>query len=1175
MDCAEVGRARKIPQNVWDFYRPKIEELYQTKQLQGEDSVIAWMNQIHNFKASESQYAYQFKKWGLRKNLKRKLWQAAIDIVTDRERQGKRSKLVIDGISISEERLARERTRYEGLVARSCSAFTRAPSPKTSGMVVVYSPPPSPSARVHSCTMETTSFVTELQLHSSHSQHSMIEYSIPYQEDTFIFDFAPASAQSFSWMATLDWSLVTNFTKGNQDIIKRPSSLPMDYKALFYESKQISKTRVTTDTDTIFAQYLVSALLNDITPSSQTNLEDIHTWLRNLPQSAVLQFFKTLPAGHLDVLRERVFAAAIRANDEATVRSMLELGLDPVQAINIGGRGSKQPDFPLCRALKDTKFPIAKAIVLHLSRVESTPSLNNILGQVTAHHRLSKGGYTDLNSAPKWSELVRILLDAGAAPTVQCFALVGGDLKLARQILEANKEGVGGWIRADLLQNCFSSLNPRFSRNFLFPVYDSLTRLIFSYILQEKINDIPLNGPATGTALWTVFLSALEVRHTWAMGMILDAASRLGIELGYPDHDDITNAAILCAYRECNWILAHELRTSPRTRIPITARQRNVSIESSALAAKGISTVDEEDKSVEYENVNPDMENSCPEPGLSQAIKSAIETVRLTRDSNGVLHFDHLVPELTHLINRIQTEELEDSWDLIDHAEDAIALGYHPLVVALVVVLDREHVDHEVFFSLLERGNTAAISEILSKHQYCGRALRNARCDNNFDTLDDLIYRNQMLQDESIFPGGVLLQSGLNQQVALQMFSFYAIHTNDYVLLKWLFQTGLRTCEIYCTFDLNTRIVTSLFEYPSHGRFNGKTNDDEIGFHVPSLLAVAILHKNIYMVQFLLDQGVNSIDTFALMRSVSCNAGEVIVSMLLDAAGNKVVRQKHFGAAALRAAIYRKDYDMLRYLSTRVDVNGFGLLIIENDKVNLRDLPPLSALGEAILRRDLRASRILIENNVSLNGLVTFEDYEESGLQNSRGTLMQRASPLLAAIDTENLPMIRLLIENGASIDHPPRLGLLRTPLQRAAEIGNFDIVQYLLECGAPVDSVPCYSGGTPLQLASLGGYTGIASLLLEKGADPNHFPAKGAGRTALEAAAEWNHVDMMSLLVSWNVNFDLVVNGQTQYKRAVEFAKKRGQMASKRFVERLRAENWVDLSDLEAFKDSHESDGL
>ncbi|KAF2796606.1 ankyrin [Melanomma pulvis-pyrius CBS 109.77] len=113
--------------------------------------------------------------------------------------------------------------------------------------------------------------------------------------------------------------------------------------------------------------------------------------------------------------------------------------------------------------------------------------------------------------------------------------------------------------------------------------------------------------------------------------------------------------------------------------------------------------------------------------------------------------------------------------------------------------------------------------------------------------------------------------------------------------------------------------------------------------------------------------------------------------------------------------------------------------------------------------------------------------------------------------------MVHLLVQEGADVNLAPWLGVTRTPLQRAAENGDFAIVEYLLEQGAIVDTVPALTGGTALQLASIQGFVGIATLLLEKGAGVN-FPAAGSkhGRTAFEGAAKRGRVDMMSLLMKW-----------------------------------------------------------
>lgn len=112
------------------------------------------------------------------------------------------------------------------------------------------------------------------------------------------------------------------------------------------------------------------------------------------------------------------------------------------------------------------------------------------------------------------------------------------------------------------------------------------------------------------------------------------------------------------------------------------------------------------------------------------------------------------------------------------------------------------------------------------------------------------------------------------------------------------------------------------------------------------------------------------------------------------------------------------------------------------------------------------------------------------------------------------------------------------------------------MEKGAEVDGPPAYSGGTALQLAAIEGYVGIATLLLEKGADPNFRPAYEDGRTAFEGAAEWGRVDMMLLLMKWGA--DLRADSNRQYDRALNFAEGNGQMASKRFVERLYTESQV-----------------
>jgi hypothetical protein len=68
---------------------------------------------------------YQFRKWGLRVYIKRKEWQEATNITAHRERQGKRSKVAIDGIAISAEQLNRERAQYGQFDTEQTATITR------------------------------------------------------------------------------------------------------------------------------------------------------------------------------------------------------------------------------------------------------------------------------------------------------------------------------------------------------------------------------------------------------------------------------------------------------------------------------------------------------------------------------------------------------------------------------------------------------------------------------------------------------------------------------------------------------------------------------------------------------------------------------------------------------------------------------------------------------------------------------------------------------------------------------------------------------------------------------------------------------------------------------------------------------------------------------------------
>ena len=79
-----------------------------------------------------------------------------------------------------------------------------------------------------------------------------------------------------------------------------------------------------------------------------------------------------------------------------------------------------------------------------------------------------------------------------------------------------------------------------------------------------------------------------------------------------------------------------------------------------------------------------------------------------------------------------------------------------------------------------------------------------------------------------------------------------------------------------------------------------------------------------------------------------------------------------------------------------------------------------------------------------------------------------------------------------------------------AAWRGNVEVAEALLECGANIEARDSL-GETPLRRAVNCGKTGVAALLLAKGADPHSVGSKGL--TPLSAARAG---EMHGLLQTW-----------------------------------------------------------
>lgn len=125
-------------------------------------------------------------------------------------------------------------------------------------------------------------------------------------------------------------------------------------------------------------------------------------------------------------------------------------------------------------------------------------------------------------------------------------------------------------------------------------------------------------------------------------------------------------------------------------------------------------------------------------------------------------------------------------------------------------------------------------------------------------------------------------------------------------------------------------------------------------------------------------------------------------------------------------------------------------------------------------------------------------------------------SPLQAAAANKNIAMVKLLLDHDEGGFHIDFMGGLGTALQVAClQHGNLDIVRLLIDEGASINTRPrILHGRTALQAAILSGDEEMVNYLIDKDADVNSCATTMLGRTALQAAAKMGNVDLVQRLI-------------------------------------------------------------
>lgn len=267
---------------------------------------------------------------------------------------------------------------------------------------------------------------------------------------------------------------------------------------------------------------------------------------------------------------------------------------------------------------------------------------------------------------------------------------------------------------------------------------------------------------------------------------------------------------------------------------------------------------------------------------------------------------------------------------------------------------------------------------------------------------------------------------------------------------------------------------------------------------VSGLLVYAYFHD--YPTVFKATLCVNNVDLNSIIDGytaliIAASKGDLVTTKLLLAKGANInIVSKDKGSnTALTMAIGSSNYEVASYLiSAGADVN---ICCMENT----------SPLSVAALRGNAEIVKQLIEAGADLNTKTIHEAY-----------------PLVIALTTDHIDIAKMLIEAGAELQP--------SALHAAIDLENIEIVRMLLERGAD-PNLPYNSGYSPLvRSISVKNYA-IAELLLQHGASTD---TQGIAGYALMAAVCCGTSEIFDLLIQHGAT--IRTNGDALYPEAVFF---------------------------------------
>lgn len=338
-------------------------------------------------------------------------------------------------------------------------------------------------------------------------------------------------------------------------------------------------------------------------------------------------------------------------------------------------------------------------------------------------------------------------------------------------------------------------------------------------------------------------------------------------------------------------------------------------------------------------------------------------------------------------------------------------------------------------------------------------------------------------------------------------------------------------CHLYRLNILHSRCSALIwaarkgFDSVARGFFPDKSFPKPSKIAIEKALLAAAGRGDKGITKLLLENGANAngslLNNTKLPLTSAAASGHLPVVRLLVDYGAEFGRLDRSGWCAMSHAAFRGRLEVVRFLSVdeeavsrRINNDGCTVLHLAADGGHIDVVKFLVERGADLAAIDMEGRTPLvcaIKHDLSSLRLVeTLLSYEIT-----LGIATDRDLALTKAVETRNADIIKLLLENGADVNHKGKDGL--TPLiSSMVSRCPLNIIETLFTHGADFSAADGFQQ-TPLYWAAYSERIDYLRLLLEKGADRTE--CRKDGGTPLHAAALAGFLEAMKLLLGDEMN--------------------------------------------------------